>query len=69
MELISTKSGHVYDFHDPQSGLRYIAEQELGPVPSHILALVYNAIYHIERQRLEIERLKAGSLPATNNKA
>ena len=58
-QLISTKSGHCYDLDDPQWGLRYIVEQELGPKPSHVIALVYNAIEHIERQNMELERLRA----------
>jgi hypothetical protein len=56
--LISTDSGHHYDLDDVQSGLRYIAEQRLGAVPSHVLSLVYNAIYHIEKQSAIISELR-----------
>ena len=52
--LISTDSGHCYDLDDVQSGLRYITEQRLGAVPSHVLALMYNAIEHITRQDMRI---------------
>jgi hypothetical protein len=61
--LISTDSGHHYDLDDVQSGLRYIAEQRLGAVPSHVLSLVYNAIYHIEKQKAIISELREGLKP------
>jgi hypothetical protein len=56
--LISTDSGHHYDLDDIQSGLRYIVEQRLGAQPGHVLSLVYNAIEHIERQKLTIDAMR-----------
>jgi hypothetical protein len=55
--IIITDSGHCYDLDDVQSGLRYITEQILGAVPSHVLSLMYNAIEHIERQKMAIDML------------
>ena len=69
MQYISTDSGHCYDLDDVQSGLRYIAEQKLGAVPSHVLALIYNAIEHIERQDMLLRKTMEELICSTNDQA